>query len=170
MIDANIEVLEKDIQERIKSFRDRTENNKIKAGRVVLFTGALSALTTVLIGISSIISGSHPHYSKALSILALITSSSIPVLHGWDAFFNHKNLWMQYMNTLTGLYDLETDINHIKKNMEDKKEKKTIEMSQDIINDLYLRYKSILQETNQTWIGMRQEIHAKEFSKSTDKK
>lgn len=166
MIDANIDILEQDVKDRITSFRKRTEGNKKKAAWVVIFSSVISALTTVLIGVSSIISGDNPEFSRFLNILALITSSSLPILLSWDTFFNHKKLWVQYTETLTKLYDLEADVKHLKKNSEDKK----MEIEQKTVNELYIRYKDILQNTNQTWIGMRKETLEAKLNNPTDKK
>jgi len=166
MIDANIDILEQDVKDRITSFRKRTDGNKKKAARVVILSSFISALTTILIGISSIVSSDNPEFSKFLNILALITSSSLPILLSWDTFFNHKKLWVQYTDTLTKLYDLEADLKHLRKNSEDKK----MEIEQKMVNEFYMRYKDILQNTNQSWIGMRKETLEMKPILPTDKK
>jgi len=166
MIDANIDILEQDIKDRITSFKKRTSGNKKKAAWVVILSSFISALTTILIGISSIVSGDNPEYSRFLNIIALITSSSLPILLSWDTFFNHKKLWVQYTDTLTKLYDLEADFQHLKKNFEENKR----EIDQNVVNEIYMKYKDILQNTNQNWIGMRKETLEMKHNPPMDKK
>ena len=143
-INANLDVLGQDVTDRILSFKKRKEDNKKRAARVVLFASVISAITTILIGASTIIGD---NLNKILTLLALVTSTSLSVIHTWDGLFNHKKLWINYADALNKLYELETDIRHLRTNTE--------AILQEDVNNLYFKYKYILNETNEKWVELR---------------
>src|SRR5436853_1666999 len=89
-IDADLILLKKDLNNTMKDIREKKENDKSKTTIVATYGGLVSALTTVLIGLSSYIS----NYATYFSIAALVTSASLTVVQAWDRLFNHKRLWI----------------------------------------------------------------------------
>lgn len=146
-IDANLETFDNDLKKQIVSFKKRRKRNRSIAGSVVLFGAVFSAITTILVGASSIFKG----FSSYLGLFALITSSSTTVLQSWDGLFGHKRLWIQYTDTLTRLYELENDLRHIKANSKTE----DIPIAQNVLNTLYYRYKDILRDSNSGWLSIR---------------
>lgn len=148
-INANLDVLANDIEGQIEGFKKRRNDNKRKAANIVIAGSVISAVTTILIGISTTIS--NVAYTKIFSVLAIVASSSLAILQAWDGLFNHKRLWAQYADTLNRLYEIETDIRHTKAKAEhDKKE-----IEQRVIDELYMKYKDILRGTNEQWLKLR---------------
>ena len=147
MIKANLDILERDISDRISSFSYYRDNNKTKAFWIVMITAILSAVTTIFIGLSQYFPA-NSGWPKILSGIALVTSGSITVLSAFDGLFNHKKLWISYVSSLVQFYELQTDIKHYKSSGEE---------SQEIVDKFYLRYKEILGEVNSNWLRLRTE-------------
>ena len=143
---VNIDIFESDIKTRIANFERKQADNKRKTMYVVVFGALISATTTVLIGLSKI----WIDLDKYLSTFALITSSSLSVLYAWDALFNHRKLWVNYTDALNKLYDIETDLRHLKVS--------SLEENEQKVNLLYENYKLILKELNEEWKSMRTKI------------
>ncbi|EAQ63589.1 hypothetical protein MED121_00235 [Marinomonas sp. MED121] len=144
MIDANLSILEQDIQTRITKFKGVSQVNKQKTHFFVMSTAILSSLTTVMIALSQYAST----YTIYLSATALLISASLSILTAWDGLYNHKKLWTSYVTALTQLNELQADIQHLKANGE---------IEQAIINLLYARYKAIIGEVNENWLKLRSE-------------
>lgn len=144
VIDANLELLERDLQGRIENFKEISQSNKKKTHFYVMSTAILSSLTTIMIALSQ-----YPNdYTVYLSALALLVSASLSILTAWDGLYNHKKLWTSYVTALVQLYDLQADIQHLKAKSE---------VEQKIINMLYARYKGIIGEVNDNWLKLRSE-------------
>ena len=144
MIDANIDILEQDIEARINSFKIYRDANKRKTHIYVMSTAMLSSATTVLLGLSQY----FKDYTEVISAIALLISGSLTVLSAWDGLYNHKKLWTSYTSALVQLYDLKADIVHLKSSNQ---------IDQSLINQTYARYKLILGEINDSWIKLRTE-------------
>jgi len=144
MIDANLDVLEQDLETRIESFKNISQTNKKKTHFHVMSTAILSSLTTIMIALSQYASELNVYISAA----ALFISASLSILTAWDGLYNHKKLWTSYVTALVQLYDLQADIKHLKA-------KSSIE--QNVINILYSRYKGIIGDVNDNWLKLRSE-------------
>ena len=144
MINANLSVLEQDIETRIAKFKNVSQVNKQKTHFFVMSTAILSSLTTVMIALSQYANS----YTVYLSAAALLISASLSILTAWDGLYNHKKLWTSYVTALTQLNELQADIKHLKANGE---------IEQTITNLLYARYKTIIGEVNENWLKLRSE-------------
>lgn len=155
-INADLETLEQDIENQIQSFKNRRLINKKRASRVVVWGAILSAVTTILVSMASFFEG---NINKAITIFAIVTNSSLAILHAWDNLFNHKRLWIIYADTLTKLYELRDDLKHIKAT--------NPENSTDAINLLYKEYKNVLRASNENWKSLK--LETEDNSSSTQK-
>ena len=139
-----LKLIEKEIQERIDSFKQKVEFNRKWANWTILFTASLSATTTVLIGLNQ-----SSNNLKILSAIALITSAGITVVNAWDGVYQYRRRWVQSNDTLMKLYELRFDIEYAKNRSGDN-------LSSEAVDQFKKRYQDILRETNEGWKEDRQ--------------
>lgn len=141
-VDANKDLLKTNLDTIINKIKGRKEQDKRKTAFVVTFGAVASALTTILIGLSSYLSS----YAIYFSIAALITSATVTVIQAWDKLFNHKRLWIIQADVLNGFKELNEDIHHLEAGGK---------LGQNEINECYDRYKEILKKWNSNWMELR---------------
>ena len=141
-VDANKERLKSKLVENIQKIKGRKNQDKAIAAFVVTYGAVISALTTVLISLSSYLSD----YSLYFNIAALITSATVTVIQAWDKLFNHKRLWIIQAEVLNGLKELNEDLAHLEANNK---------LGQDETNECYERYKEIMRKWNSDWKDLR---------------
>jgi hypothetical protein len=81
--------------------------------------------------------------------LSLLASASTTVILAWDGIFHHKKLWISAVGTLNELRSLETDIKHVQTAEQEGS-------NQEQVNQLYSRFKEILNSTNVRWQNIRE--------------
>jgi hypothetical protein len=145
-INASLEILSQDVSRQIESVRLRVARDKGKATNVAVYVGLVSAVTTISIGTVGFL---PKDYEKAFGILSLLASASTTVLLAWDGIFHHKKLWISAVATLNELRSLETDIKHVQTAEQEGS-------TQDQVNQLYSRFKEILNSTNERWQKIRE--------------
>ncbi len=140
---SEIEFLTKKISTNINNFENSADLNRIWAFWLRIAIASLGSITTVLVGISAI-----PDFgSDTTKILAIATSAAVPILVGWDAFYDYHWLWIKYTGAYTRL-----------KNVKDKMERiKSTErpMTSAQFESLYPDYRAALDETNGAWLEKR---------------
>jgi len=144
IMNANIDILKKDINLSLENLRKRRRGNKKKAEYVVVASAVISAVTTISIGLSSLVET----WSSIFQGIALILSASLTIIATWDGFYNHKRLWLLQADIVNRLQDIKSDIRHLEANGKP---------NQQSINDLYSRYKSSFREFNEQWKDLRAE-------------
>ena len=108
-----------------------------------LGTAILSAMTTVLIGMSKIYS------SQAwMSALALVTSAGITVISAWDGFFRHKDLWVQKTDSWMSLQNLQS-------NLQFAKLKAGGSLSSEQVDEFFKRFEKIVMAEHELWKRVR---------------
>jgi hypothetical protein len=108
-----------------------------------LGTAILSAMTTVLIGMSKIYS------SQAwLSALALATSAGITIINAWDGFFRNKDLWVQKTDSWMSLQNLQS-------NLQLAKLKAGGSLSPEQVDEFYKRLEKIVMAEHELWKKVR---------------
>ena len=137
-----LDFVQTEVKEQIKSF-DRSRNY-YRDGYfwVTLALASLSALTTVLIGVSQI------YKLSWLSVLALVTSAGTTIASAWEGYFKNKEMWMQKTVTLNQLYELDSDIRY-------EKVRSGNQVPRDKVDEFYVRYENILKAANMAWLGVR---------------
>jgi uncharacterized membrane protein len=149
-----VEFLRKRLQQEIDSFRKRRTSNRAKAFLVKIITVALGALATVALGVKSYL---PPKYEPWLSALALCVTAVIPIVATWEAFFDHRWLWIQYTATLGMLYSLSDELEYAMATGS--------QLSQQKLDDLYARLQTALVSTNTSWAEKRSKDQAAEEPK-----
>jgi hypothetical protein len=142
-INAALEILKADIKNHIQWKSANRVDDKRKSMLVAVYVGAVSAVTTVSIGLGSLL----PEYKSLFGIVSLLTSASLTVVSAWDGMFHHKKLWVSNVRTLSDLYELESDVRHAES---------TNCTSQPEVNEFYQRFKKILRENSDHWQKIRE--------------
>jgi hypothetical protein len=82
------------------------------AFRLKMTVVILGAATTFILGLKpyfdTSVKSAELHSDAILSIIALLLSAIIPIFTAWDAFYDHRWLWVRYtgtLNTLNGILD-----------------------------------------------------------------
>lgn len=140
-----LDFLEEEIVNRILDFRDKRIRDKKTAFRVKMMSILLSAIITVLLGIKV-----NTFLTGIFSNLALIFGATITVVSAFDAFYNHRSLWVQRTITLSQLYALQRDINLYKAG-----DPQTYDDT--IINGFINRFNDILKTELHSWLKLREE-------------
>ena len=141
-IEADKETLVEDLNRTIDQLFKWKNSEKRKTNFVAVYGGLVSALTTVLIGLASYLQ----EYATQFQVLALLTSSSLTVVAAWDSLFRHKKLWVIQASVLHKFYELRNDIKHMEKSKQ---------LTAEVVNQFYIRYKEIYGSLNQKWIDLR---------------
>ena len=155
-----IEFLNTEIGHRLKFFDERRHVNRKQARRIQVWSTGLGVLITVVLGLrfSDIENISLRDISTNI---ALILAGLVTVINAWDAFFAPKSLWIRYTDTTSDLRRLWSRLDYEYyeyANDPDKKSRVLRDVSKvDVgkVDELYLEYERILQETNEAWKRIR---------------
>ena len=153
-VPASLDIVKDDTDKAIDRLSQYRRSNKKKAEFVVVSSAAISAATTIAIGLTSLISS----WSVVFQSLALMLSASLTILTAWDGLYNHKRLWLIQAGVLNSLYRIQADIRHLEK---------CDPIDQEAVNELYLRYQAAFDEYNSQWSEMRTDERSSS-SKSND--
>ncbi|WP_144734751.1 SLATT domain-containing protein [Acinetobacter oleivorans] len=143
-IKADLYQLKEDIAYEIKVTKANRQNDRSKSTFISLYSGLISALTTFCIGLNPYVSGKYTAYLTGFS---LFISASLTFVLAWNKLFNHKSLWINSAIKLSELYELNTDIRHSESS-------KSID--QNLLNNFYKRYKTIMNDANIRWLKIRE--------------
>jgi len=134
------------LEDRIKSFQKRRERNRLFAFRLVISGTILSASTTVLLGVTGLSEG----VALVLKNIALLTSATVTIISTWEAFFDHKGLWIRYTRTRAQLLAVKTRLQY-------KLSDTNGAIPDADLDKLFDQYQSILDETNDSWLQLRKD-------------
>ncbi|WP_445536308.1 SLATT domain-containing protein [Acinetobacter sp. G18] len=143
-INADLYQLKEDIAYEIKVTKANREKDRDKSTFVSIYTGLISALTTFCIGLTPYVSEDYTNFIGGFS---LFISASLTVVLAWNGLFNHKSLWINSAIKLSELYDLNTDIKHSESSKS---------INQNLVNNFYKRYKTIMNDANVRWLKIRE--------------
>jgi hypothetical protein len=139
------------LESNIRSFQKRLLHNKRIAFLIRMIIVCLGTLTTILLGIRShsfVYDGNKDY----LAAMAFSLSAVIPIFAAWEAFFDHRWLWVRYRLTLDSLYAISDDLEYmlVRENA----------VTKDELKGLHLRLQQVLQETSSAWFGKREKEQA----------
>src|SRR5215510_9632427 len=95
-------VLGKDIEARLAEFSRKRLRDKRKAFSLKIGAAILGAAVTVLLGLKV-----SPDAEATLKNIALFSGAIVAVLNTWDAFYDHKALWVKRTTTVARLKRLD---------------------------------------------------------------
>lgn len=131
------------IQKSFDFYLARKDNNKLKAFRIKMVEVIFSAVISILAGVSLLDS----EYSHIVNIAILVLGGSITAFAAWDNFYNHKELWVKYTDYAIRLNAMKVEAEYLRLRG------KSLEVEQ--VDELFTRYKMILEEVAQSWVYMR---------------
>jgi hypothetical protein len=133
--------IETGITANITRLKDEADHNRSMAFSLRIVIAALSAITTVLVGISGkpIIGEQNAQY---LSMLTLVVSATISVIAAWDAFFTFRDVWILFSQGIQDLYGLERELHYLEANGN---------LTGPRLDDIFKRFQGILDDTNRSW-------------------
>jgi hypothetical protein len=146
-IKNKIEFFQQDLNKQRRTYQDYQKDNKKKAFRLKMSATALGLLTTVLVGLQ-LPENTPEGITLILKNVALLTSAAVTFFTAVDAFFNHRALWIRYTITLSLLEVVKTQLDYLIAGSGQAPREKDIDQ-------LFERYRSILEETNSSWTELR---------------
>jgi hypothetical protein len=152
-VNTKLDFLRTQLKTNIDGFRARQADSKRKGFLIRMTVVVLGALTTVLLGLKA--NTLFSSYDSAMSAAALVLSATIPIFSAWDAFYDHRWLWIRYAAAQQGLYGILDDLEYAGPNI-----------SSDKLDELYARFRAVLQETNSAWRDKVTKMEMGDASKS----
>lgn len=141
-MDANLDVLKRDLEATRERFGDYRAENKRNAGAASVLGAALAAATTASIGLGATL----PDLETAFQVCALILSAITAVLSAWVGFNNHKERWLLQSAVIEEIRDIESDIEH---------REASSTLDQAAINASLERYRAALKAMTTQWHKMQ---------------
>jgi hypothetical protein len=132
-----------ELDNQIASFEVRRRRNKRRAFLLKIAITASSVAVTILLGIDT-----GNAYTTFLKNAALISGGIGSILGAWDAFFNHKELWIRYKRTANDLKGLRAVVQY--------RSKSVVPLSEEEVDDLFEQFQNILRQTNSAWLELHQ--------------
>ncbi len=123
-------------------FDKKRQQNKFLAFGLKISIAALGAATTVLLGISY--SGKPDNLFKNIAIGLSALSA---VIAAWDAFFNHRVLWLRYTVAANKMRALREEIRY--------QLSRDMGMKEEIADKFFAQYQMIIAEINNAWEDLR---------------
>jgi ABC-type multidrug transport system fused ATPase/permease subunit len=143
--DEKAKFLEQALAAGVTSFDSRRLANKNKAFLSKILSISFSTLTTILLGWQ----GVPDKTLITVKNVALLLSACVTIVAAWDAFFNHRELWVRYTSTANRLKAIQSDLNYLLAG--------TPNPNPEKLDELYGRYHAVLDETNASWQDLRKE-------------
>jgi hypothetical protein len=143
MTDNRLELLKSEIKKRISGIDSSRVYYRDRSFGFYISITILSALTTILLGSDF----DDPDVQSWLKRLALILTALITVVSSYNAFFNHKDLWIANNQALNRLKELSFNVSF--------REAEPRPLSEDEIEKFRANYQTILDELNNTWANSR---------------
>ena len=131
--------LKEQINERLKKTDSSRMYYRKRSFRFYMFTAVLTAITTVILGLNL----KDAIYGEVMRIIALVITTTVTVFNVYNAFFNHKELWVAYNNATNRFHQLQFEIEFEEKSGE--------AVDETRIEFFKKKYQDILDELNSTW-------------------
>jgi hypothetical protein len=145
-----VEFLRKCLDEQIIGFGKRRQANRNKAFRLRIAVVCCGAVTTILLGLHSVAES----WQSFVKDCALIFSALVTVVGAFDAFYNHRALWIRYTVTYTQLKTLDSRLEYLTAGGLE-------ELDDTEIDRLFTEFQQVLNETNANWLQLRKETQSK---------
>jgi hypothetical protein len=126
-------------------FNGKRQKNKFLAFGLKIFIALLSAGITVLLGLSYPNKPETTYKNVALGLSALSA-----VMSTWDAFFNHRTLWIRYTIAANRMRSLLEKIRY-----ETAKNQGVLPTA--MADEMFGKYQEIVDEANHAWEDMRKQ-------------
>lgn len=139
--------LEHMLDEQISGFDKRRKRDKDKAFLFRMVQAFASASTTVLLGLNlSQLGWTDAAAQEWLKAAALIISAGATLFAAWDAFFDHRELWIRYATATSTLRGLRSELQYITS---------AGSASEAAIDRLFGQFQETLEKVNTSWQQLR---------------
>ena len=155
-VDSKLKYLAESLKSQIESFHKRRTANKKRAFWIRMLATSFSAATTILLGLQGLEYIKFIDASLIVKNVALVLSAFVTLFGAWDAFFNHRALWIRYTKTLTELVGIKAELEYLSSGNEGLKEEE--------IDRLFQKFQAALEETNSFWQSLRDDNASKKPS------
>ena len=129
----------------LRVFDRKRQQNKFLAFGLKIAIALLSAGITVLLGLSFQGKNDSTYKNIALGLSALSA-----VMGTWDAFFNHRTLWIRYTIAANRMRSLLEEIKY-------QVAKSQSGLSVQTSDEMFEKYQQIVAEANHAWEDMRKQ-------------
>jgi hypothetical protein len=129
----------------LRVFDAKRQKNKFLAFGLKITIALLSAGITVLLGLSFPGKDEGTYKNIALGLSALSA-----VMGTWDAFFNHRTLWIRYTIAANRMRSLLEEIKY-------QTAKSQGELPVQLSDEMFEKYQQIVAEANHAWEDMRKQ-------------
>ena len=143
-----LQVLQKELDFHIKRTGNARSNNKNKAFSLKVLAVCFAGAITVLLGVRV-----DAVWATTFQNLALILSAIITLLNAFEAFYDHRSLWIQGTVTLSQLAALKNEVDFFAAGRLQKVNADDMNRLDDYKN----RLEQILQDELKAWLKMRQD-------------
>ena len=157
-IDEKLNLLKKELDNRINSIKKKRERNKNMAFGLKILSVAFAAMITIFLGLKGM-----SQNETTLKDLALVLGASLTVINAYEAFFDHRALWIRETVTLSQLYNLKQDIDFYTIGAEPS------EIEIERLEGFKERFSRILQNDLNEWLKLRSGNEKESDSKTSSK-
>lgn len=138
------EFLLAELDRQLKRTKSQRRRDKGKAFRLKMATVALSATITVLLGLRV-----GTRVQPVLANVALACGALVTVLAAYEAFYNHRGLWVNRTVTVQRLYELRRRVEYQLVGFVDG------EVRPDVVDELFVQLNQILVDDDHAWLRLR---------------
>ncbi len=144
--EAKLKYIQAEIEEIIADFERKRNRDKGKAFVLKMLTVLLSASITVLLGLKV-----GDSVNAIFSNVALVFGATISLANAFEAFYDHRSLWIRRTVTLVRLYDLKRDLTFWVSGAD------MTEIGVDLLAQFKGRLSTILEEDLKSWLKLREQ-------------
>ena|ERR1700753_112918 len=133
------------VSKHVLIFNRKRQQNKFLAFGIKLTSAALSAAIVILLGLTVSVERKAVFANIALALSAVIT-----LLNTWDAFFNHKTLWLRFTVACQSLRSVQEELDYLRA--------KTLgEPTTEQVDSIHRKFKRVMLTVDRDWENLRKE-------------
>ena len=151
MSKEKLDYLSTAIAKYISLYDRKRHRNKFLSLGIRLTSAAMAAAITILLGLTM-----SPENKAFFANVALVFGATITVLNAWDAFFNHRALWVRFTVATHSLHCINEELEYLRS------DKSQLTAAQ--IDSLHSDFKEVLMTVNRDWENLRKEEQAQTSS------
>ncbi|HSR99586.1 MAG TPA: DUF4231 domain-containing protein [Kofleriaceae bacterium] len=146
--DSPAAVLGDEIKARLDEFSRKRSRDKRKAFWLKMGAALLGAAITVLLGLKV-----SEAYETTFKNIALVSGALVGLLNAWDAFYDHRALWVKRTTTVARLKTLDRRL-RIARATNEELDEKTLEAFRAALDQ-------VLDDDLSSWVQMRRDTSEK---------
>ncbi len=148
---GQLQLLRTEIEHELNRFRSKRLRDKRKAAWLKVGAVLCAALVTVLLGLQI----ADAQAAGVLKNIALGLGAAIIVINTYDAFFDHRSLWIRRTETVGRLHELWMDFRFYAAGINEPSSDASDAPDPTILTEFKARLTRILQEDSREWVRLR---------------